>query len=157
MQARINRRQLVGGAALLLAGSGLALPAFAKDAVHVVKDPSCGCCGAWIDHLAAGGFATSVEMREAAALDVYKREMGIPEALASCHTATVGGYVIEGHVPAADIRKLLSEAPDAIGLSVPGMPYGSPGMGPETERKTYDVVLIHKDGSSEVFTRYPAA
>lgn len=160
MTGQINRRQVMGLAAVLLAGSGFALPALAGEsvqgAVHVVKDPDCGCCGAWIDHLAAEGFASTVETRDAAALEAFKREKGVPAALASCHTATVAGYVLEGHVPAADIRRLLSEAPEAIGLAVPGMPYGSPGMGPESERDAYELVLIRKDGSSEVFTRYPA-
>lgn len=87
----------------------------------------------------------------------YKSQNGIPEAMASCHTARIGGYTLEGHVPVADIRRLLEEQPDAIGLAVPGMPYGSPGMGPESEREAYDVLLIRKDGTSEVFTHYPAA
>ena len=77
--------------------------------------------------------------------------------MSSCHTARVGGYIIEGHVPAADIRRLLDERRDAVGLAVPGMPYGSPGMGPETEREAYDVFLIRSDGSTEVFTSYAAA
>jgi hypothetical protein len=83
--------------------------------------------------------------------------MGIPEALVSCHTATVEGYVLEGHVPAADIRRLLTERPEALGLAVPGMPYGAPGMGPEDARDAYDVILIQRDGRASVFTRYPAA
>ena len=78
-------------------------------------------------------------------------------AMASCHTARIGGYMLEGHVPVADIRRLLEDRPDAIGLAVPGMPYGSPGMGPESEREAYDVVLIRKNGTSEVFAHHPAA
>ena len=77
--------------------------------------------------------------------------------MVSCHTGRVDGYMIEGHVPAADIRRLLVERPDAVGLAVPGMPYGSPGMGPESEREAYDVFLIQRDGSIEVFSRYTAA
>ena len=83
-------------------------------------------------------------------------EMGVTEAMASCHTATIAGYVIEGHVPADDIRRLLTEAPNAVGLAVPGMPYGSPGMGPENEREAYDVMLMLRDGTATIFTSYPA-
>lgn len=82
---------------------------------------------------------------------------GIPQEMGSCHTGRIAGYMIEGHVPPADIRRLLEERPDAIGLAVPGMPYGSPGMGPETEREAYEVFLIRRDGSTEVFTSYAAA
>ena len=80
-----------------------------------------------------------------------------PAAMASCHTAHVEGYAIEGHVPPADIRRLLAERPDAVGLAVPGMPWGSPGMGPEAEREAYEVHLIRRDGTTEVFTSYAAA
>ena len=125
--------------------------------VHVVKDPGCPCCNGWIGHLRDNGFPVSFEERSVEALEVYKRELGIPDELVSCHTGTVEGLALEGHVPAADIRRLLAERPDAIGLAVPGMPYGSPGMGPETEREAYDVILIAKDGSSSVFASYSAA
>lgn len=87
----------------------------------------------------------------------FKSERGIPDTLVSCHTAVIGNYTIEGHVPAADIRRLLAEQPQAVGLSVPGMPYGSPGMGPETEREAYEVILVGLDGSAATFTSYPAA
>ena len=84
----------------------------------------------------------------------FKLDNGVPQRMVSCHTALIDGYVIEGHVPAADIRRLLEERPDAVGLAVPGMPYGSPGMGPEDDREAYDVFLIRKDGSTEVFSSY---
>ena len=125
--------------------------------IHVVKDPGCPCCNAWIGHLRDNGFTVSSEERIVDELAAFKRQQGIPDALVSCHTATVGGYTIEGHVPAADIRRLLAEAPDAIGLTVPGMPYGSPGMGPETEREAYEVILIGRDGAASTFSRYEAA
>lgn len=125
--------------------------------IHVVKDPGCPCCNAWIGHLRDNGFAVSFEERSIEELAAFKRQQGIPDALESCHTATVGGYTIEGHVPAADIRRLLAKAPDAIGLTVPGMPYGSPGMGPETDREAYDVILIGRDGTASTFSRYEAA
>jgi len=145
----------------LLAASAIVLapPVLAEGdrSIHVVKDPGCPCCNAWIGHLRDAGFAVSFEERSVDELAAFKRQQGIPDALVSCHTATVGGYTIEGHVPAADIRRLLAEAPDAIGLTVPGMPYGSPGMGPETEREAYEVILIGRDGAASTFSRYEAA
>ena len=153
MTAQISRRAL-----LVAMAAACATPLrAASPGIHVVKDPDCTCCGAWIDHLQAEGFPTTVEVRALAELASYKARMGIPEALVSCHTATVEGYVLEGHVPAADIRRLLTERPEALGLAVPGMPYGAPGMGPEDARDAYDVILIQRDGRASVFTRYPAA
>ena len=149
---------------ILTAGAGLfalsALPAKARsldNQMLVMKDPNCGCCGAWIEIVEAAGFKVTIELSAGTALMRYKSENGIPEAMASCHTARIGGYMLEGHVPVADIHRLLEERPEAIGLAVPGMPYGSPGMGPENEREAYEVLLIRKDGTSEVFTHYPAA
>ena len=149
---------------ILAAGAGLfaltAHPARARsldNQMLVMKDPNCGCCGAWIEIVEAAGFKVTIELSAGTALMRYKFENGIPEAMASCHTARIGGYMLEGHVPVADIRRLLEDRPDAIGLAVPGMPYGSPGMGPESEREAYDVLLIRNDGTSEVFTHYPAA
>ncbi|WP_347140348.1 DUF411 domain-containing protein [Paracoccus sp. SSK6] len=149
---------------ILAAGAGLfaltALPARARsldNQMLVMKDPNCGCCGAWIEIVEAAGFIVTTELSAGTALMRYKSENGIPEAMASCHTARIGGYMLEGHVPVADIRRILEERPEAIGLAVPGMPYGSPGMGPESEREAYDVLLIRNDGTSEVFTHYPAA
>ena len=149
---------------ILTAGAGLfalsALPARARSTDNqmlVVKDPNCGCCAAWIEIVEAAGFAVTIELSAGTALMRYKSDNGIPEAMASCHTARIGGYMLEGHVPVADIRRLLEDRPDAIGLAVPGMPYGSPGMGPESEREAYDVVLIRKNGTSEVFAHHPAA
>lgn len=129
----------------------------ATTAIRVVKDPNCGCCAAWIEILETEGFVAEVEMLEFDALQAHKVASGIPAGMVSCHTAHVEGYVIEGHVPPAEIRRLLAERPDALGLSVPGMPYGSPGMGPETEREAYVVHLIRKDGTTEVFASYDAA
>lgn len=151
-----RRTLLVTGTAFgLMLGvpvTGQALPS-----IHVVKDPRCSCCIAWIGHLRDNGFPVSFEERSIEDLELYKREIGVPVDLASCHTGTVEGYVLEGHVPAVDIRRLLAERPVAVGLAVPGMPYGSPGMGPESEREAYDVILIGKDGSGLTFTSYAAA
>ncbi len=153
----ITRRTVLQTGTALAMAQALPVRAQTLPSIHVVKDPGCPCCNAWIGHLRDNGFPVSFEERSVEALEVYKRERGIPVDLASCHTATVEGYTLEGHVPAADIRRLLAERRDAIGLAVPGMPYGSPGMGPEAEREPYDVILIGKDGSASTFTSYPAA
>ncbi|WP_170387870.1 DUF411 domain-containing protein [Ruegeria atlantica] len=149
---------------LFLAGLGasaitLASPALAtvKPRVEVLKDPNCGCCGAWIDIMQSDGFEMEVQNATWETLSQYKTTKGVPEEMASCHTGLVEGYVIEGHVPPTDIRRLLAERPDAVGLSVPGMPFGSPGMGPESEREAYSVFLIRKDGTTEMFNHYEAA
>jgi hypothetical protein len=120
--------------------------------IAVYKTPTCGCCGKWVDHLRAAGFTARVtDLRSTAE---YRRKQGVPDQLASCHTAVIGDYVVEGHVPAADIRRLLKEEPKARGLAVPGMPMGSPGMeGPR--REAYSVLLFHSDGRTSVFRKYP--
>lgn len=120
-------------------------------AVTVWKSPSCGCCQGWADHMNAAGF--SIDVRNSEDLDAIKQQAGVPSELQSCHTARVGGYTIEGHVPAADIKRLLAEQPEARGLAVPGMPSGSPGM-ENGMFDAYDVLLIKRDGSTEVFGSY---
>lgn len=153
-----HRRRFLAGAATAFLAPTLPVLAGANDlTIHVMKDPDCGCCGAWIEILRRDGFAVTIENLGPEQLRAVKLSHGIAEAMMSCHTGQVGGYVIEGHVPAADIRRLLTERPEAIGLSVPGMPYGSPGMGPEDERDAYDVFLILRDGKTELFSRYDAA
>ncbi|WP_372886457.1 DUF411 domain-containing protein [Shimia sp.] len=144
---------------LAASGVSLATPALAttRPLIRVLKDPDCGCCGSWIDILKRDGFEMQVTNTSWEALSRYKAANGIPDEMVSCHTGLVEGYLIEGHVPAADIRRLLSNRPDAVGLSVPGMPYGSPGMGPESEREGYSVFLIKRNGRSEVFNTYGAA
>ena len=153
----LSRRTLLTAGPLAVGLVATSLHAAGDETIHVVKDPGCPCCNGWIGHLRDSGFAVSFEERSVEALAALKRERGIPDHLVSCHTATIGDYTIEGHVPAADIRRLLAERPAAIGLTVPGMPFGSPGMGPDAEREAYDVILIGIDGSGAVFTRYPAA
>ncbi|HEY5964428.1 MAG TPA: DUF411 domain-containing protein [Xanthobacteraceae bacterium] len=109
--------------------------------VVVSKDPNCDCCGAWAEHLRTSGFA--VELRDVTDLGAVKTRLGVPSDLAACHTAEVGGYVIEGHVPASAIKRLLRERPSGKGLAVPGMPVGSPGMEvPRAEPEEYTVVLF---------------
>jgi hypothetical protein len=125
-------------------------------AVEVWKDPNCGCCQDWVVHLQANGFTVKVnDIGNNAA----RARLGIPVALGSCHTAQIGGYAIEGHVPAADIRRLLKDKPKAVGLAVPGMPVGSPGMdGPiyGARKDAFKVILVQQDGKSRVFNTYPA-
>ena len=151
----IPRRQWLAAAAVL-ALTGFERTALAQaTTVQVWKDPNCGCCQLWVEHLQASGF--KVEVRDVGNTAARKR-LGMPEKFGSCHTASVGGYVIEGHVPAADIQRLLKQRPVALGLSVPGMPIGSPGMdGPEYKgrKDAYDVLLVQKDGSSKSFQHYP--
>ncbi|NRP13959.1 hypothetical protein XMM379_002093 [Aliiroseovarius sp. xm-m-379] len=155
-QSLITRRHVLAG---LLATPALsALPAFATTPHLIVhKDPSCGCCGAWVKVMQSSGFTAEINNMDYDTLYEFKRAGGIQDDLMSCHTAEVEGYLIEGHVPAPDLNRLLAERPEAIGLTVPGMPYGAPGMGPESERDAYDVLLMRKDGSTELFARYPAA
>lgn len=132
----------LGGA--LIAGAIASQVASASDEVVVYKTAQCGCCTKWVDHLRANGFLVTVEeMRD---LDPIKTRLGVPGDLDSCHTATVGGYVVEGHVPAADVRRLLSEKPAAKGIAVPGMPVGSPGMERGDAREPYQVVQFGDDG-----------
>lgn len=151
----MNRRR-----ALLTAGAALAFAATtraqsAQPLVEVWKSPTCGCCKDWVRHLESNGFR--VKTLEVQSTAQARARMRIPERLGSCHTAAVGGYALEGHVPAREIRRLLAERPDAVGLAVPGMPIGSPGMdGPEYggRRDAYDVLLVAKDGSTRSFRSY---
>lgn len=153
----VNRRLFL----FRMGASGLALtaPALAdtQPLLQVVKDPNCGCCSAWIEIMADAGFETYVQVAPYDSLKRLKAQSGVSEDMASCHTARVNGYIIEGHVPPTDVQRLLNERPDAIGLSVPGMPWGSPGMGPAREREAYSVFLIRIDGTTEIFTHYKAA
>jgi hypothetical protein len=135
----------------------LAFPLIAHGAAaltaEVHKHPQCGCCSVWSRHLEVAGF----EVTTVPALDSDARwqAFGVPRTLGACHTAKIDGYIVEGHVPAADILRLLDERPEALGLVVPGMPMGSPGMeGPRSQ--AYDVLLLKADGTTEVFARYPA-
>lgn len=145
----INR--LVSGAALAAALSVPVLAIAAAPVIDVYKNESCGCCAAWVDHLKANGFTPRVA--NVANPSDYRERGGIPNALGSCHTAMIQGYAIEGHVPAADIKRLLVQKPKAKGLAVPAMPLGSPGMeGPHKD--PYDVLLVQANGKTAVFKHY---
>ena len=146
----MKRREFVTMAGLsLVAPRALAAPA--QTLVEIWKSDSCGCCGEWIKHLQKNGFATKVHSVHDAA--PVRRALGIPDKLGSCHTAKVGGYAIEGHVPASDIRRLLSEKPKAIGLTAPAMPQGSPGMDVPNS-PPYEVLLVREDKSTILFARH---
>lgn len=156
LPATLSRRQALAATlgGLLLPSAVLAQSGPVKPLVEVWKDPSCGCCKDWIAHLEANGFRTRAH--DTGNTEVRAR-MGVNIRLGSCHTGQVGGYAIEGHVPAADILRLLRERPRAIGLAVPGMPLGSPGMdGPEYRgrRDPFDVLLIAPDGSTSVHSSH---
>lgn len=154
LKLNLNRRRLLGTLT-----AALALPAFGRakpPLVEVWKDVSCGCCHDWITHMKANGF-------EVRAYDVgnvaARQRLGVPAQLGSCHTALVDGYVIEGHVPASEVQRLLRERPPAVGLVVPGMPIGSPGMDTPAyggRRDAYSVLLLGKDGATQVYASYTA-
>lgn len=149
---RIGRRGALGllavaGAQLGMIGAAAAAPA---TRVEVWKDPSCGCCEDWVRHMRAAGFEVTV--REVADVRLVKAARGVPEALQSCHTAVVGGYVVEGHVPAADVRRLLAERPQARGLSAPGMPPSAPGM--DIPGTPYEVVLFGGADGDRTWARH---
>ena len=133
-------------AAPVFAGSGWAQGSapVALPRMTISKDPDCGCCGGWIDYLRQAG--VTVDVTETKDLDKVRARLGVPDDLASCHTAEIGGYVIEGHVPYPSIRKLLAEKPRAVGLSVPGMPQSSPGMDVPGANDVYEVVLFGGEG-----------
>lgn len=153
--------------ALVLSAGLVAMPAYAQSApaathnhdanalphVLVHKSPTCGCCNAWIEHMRKAGF--TVEARNRSDMGALKERIGVPPAKASCHTAEVAGYFVEGHVPAADVKRLLAERPDARGLTAAGMPAGSPGMEmPDGRVPPYAVELVANDGGTSVFSRH---
>jgi len=136
------------------AGSATSAPAAdAAWSMVVHKGESCGCCGLWVDHMRAAGFA--VEVRNEDNINPVKERVGVPLGKGSCHTAEVGGYFVEGHVPADDIKRLLAQKPDAKGLVLPGMPAGSPGMEmPDGTTQPYTVELVGHDGSTTAFAQH---
>lgn len=129
------------------------LPSWADGlGLEVYKNPQCGCCGKWVDHMNAAGFDSTAINRDD--LSGFKAEHGIARQYQSCHTGLSGGYVFEGHVPAAEVKRFLASPPEgAIGLAVPGMPVGSPGMEMGDRHQDYDVLLLKEDGSAEVFAK----
>jgi hypothetical protein len=149
----MRRRRFLGLIVAAPVATWLGTPAFADagPAVEVWKDPTCGCCKDWIALLRKAGFAvTSHDSGNAA----VRAKAGIARQYGSCHTALVGGYAVEGHVPVREIQRLLRERPDAIGLAVPGMVVGSPGMEQGGRVDPYSVLLLHRDGGSSSYAKY---
>lgn len=153
-----TRRSFLALAALFATSFAIAAAPKAPGVfLEVWKDPNCGCCQDWVVHLEANGFTVKVNDIGNAAM---RAKLGVDTKYGSCHTALVGGYAIEGHVPAREIHRLLKEKPQAIGLSVPGMPVGSPGMDGKVygDRKDpYQVMLLTRDGGARVFQSYPGS
>lgn len=154
----VLRRRLFSSVLAAVAAASLPMAVSAqagKPKVEVWKDPDCGCCKDWVQHLQTNGFAVQVHDSGNAAA---RARLGVAAQWGSCHSASVGGYAVEGHVPARDIHRLLRERPRAIGLSVPGMPVGSPGMDAPAyggRQDRYDVLLLQHGGRAQVFQRYP--
>lgn len=151
----MHRLSILALSLLVSAGlsAGCAEPHAASDVVEVFKTPTCGCCGKWVDHMKAAGF--TVKVTDLPELSQVKAKHGVPAPLQSCHTSLVGGYVVEGHIPAADVKKLLAEKPKVHGIAVPGMPVGSPGMEvPGGQRQPYSVLTFDKAGKTAVFVEH---
>jgi hypothetical protein len=153
------RRQTVKRRNILVAITSLVVVAISSRSqssgplVTVFKTPTCGCCGKWVEHLKANGF--TVKVQEVNDTSAYERQYRVPRSMVSCHTAVVNGYTIEGHVPAAEIKRLLSERPRVVGLAVPGMPVGSPGMD-AAHSDAYSVFVFDESGHSSIYAPYPA-
>lgn len=146
-----RRRFVLAALATLIAPASTAL-AQGGPLVDVYKSATCGCCGKWVEHLRANGF--TVRAHDVADPARYRAQFGVPAELGSCHTGVVAGYALEGHVPAREVKRLLTERPAARGLAVPAMPLGSPGMeAPRAE--PYQVLLIDRQGRTSVYARYP--
>ncbi|MGH7466476.1 MAG: DUF411 domain-containing protein [Longimicrobiales bacterium] len=141
---------LAGGASLVSARFLTAMQSPANKLV-IYKSPTCGCCQKWVDHVKASGFVT--EVHDVEDINAIKTKHGIPTELQSCHTTLADRYVVEGHVPADVIQKLLKEKPAVVGIAAPGMPAGSPGMEVGTRKDAYDIVAFQKNGKTSVFAR----
>ena len=147
----IHRRTVLG--LVLVTVPVTACAKIAKGAtLNVYRSPYCGCCRDWVRHARESGF--SIAEREMEDVTPVARKLGVPDALRSCHTAEIAGYFVEGHVPPTDIKKLLQDRPNARGISVPGMPVGSPGMDQGTQRQPFDTLLVLKSGKTTIFARH---
>lgn len=149
----MNRRHFLSRSAALSAFAPLAALAAAPPTVQVFKSKACGCCGAWVEHMRSAGFMVTVN--DVDDTTAARQRLGMPDRFGSCHTATVGGYVLEGHVPAAEVKRLLATKPKAIGLAVPSMPPGSPGMEMAGRKDPYQVLLVDLSGRASSYANYP--
>lgn len=141
-------------AAFATAGSG-SLPSSVgrSPLMTIYKSPTCGCCAKWVEHVQASGYKTAVHDEEQ--MDAVKARLGVPEGVRSCHTAMIDGYLLEGHVPASDIARLLAERPKVMGLAVPGMPKSTPGMAmPGQAHESYETVAFQRDGKTSRFAQH---
>lgn len=152
MRALKNCRPLRQLALLALASVPMTASAVEMHRLHVYKTLSCGCCALWVEHMKASGF--SLEVHDVRDVMPYREKYGVPDEAMSCHTAVIAGYVVEGHVPAADVNRLLSEKPRATGIAVPGMVQGSPGMEQGRAPERYDVVLFGAGRLQRVFAKH---
>lgn len=137
---------------IVLTGSACTDSQAQQPEVMVYKSPTCGCCSKWVEHLEENGF--TVKTTDQADVSPVKRKVGLPGNLASCHTGIVDGYVVEGHVPAEAVKKMLREKPDIVGIAVPGMPIGSPGMEQGDRVDSYDVIAFERDGKTSVYASF---
>ncbi|MDI1327742.1 MAG: DUF411 domain-containing protein [Brevundimonas sp.] len=153
MHPTLNRRVLLGVGLLVgMGGTACAQTRPARN-LTVFKTPTCACCDGWIAHMRESGFTTTITVLPD--LQSVRSSRGMPDALASCHTGVIDGYVVEGHVPAQDVIRLLAERPRAVGLAVPAMPLGSPGMEtPQGHKDPYDTLLVLASGATRVFARH---
>lgn len=147
----IDRRTMIGMALAVIPAAACSRPAKAT-AIDVYKSPSCGCCGAWVSNLRTSGL--SVVAHDMDDVTPVATKAGVPADLRSCHTAIVESYFVEGHVPATDIRRLLRDRPNARGIAVPGMPFGSPGMEQGDLREPYETLLVDRQAKVTVFARH---
>ena len=151
--AKLNRRLFMGAAILTGLTSGACARTQPSRNLAVFKTPTCACCDAWITHMRDAGFTTNITVLPS--LQSVRSSRGLPDAFASCHTGLIDGYLVEGHVPAQDVVRLLAERPAAVGIAVPAMPLGSPGM--ETaqgDKEPYDTLLVLRSGATRVFARH---
>jgi len=152
MKTLLTRSGIILGVAALVLTAGISISAQKGTTIQVFKTPTCGCCHLWVKHLEANGYTTKVTDMDD--LSGIKKKYGVPAKANSCHTAVVDGYTLEGHVPAAQVKKMLKERPAIAGLAVPGMPVGSPGMEYGTTVQPYNVVAFDKAGQMTVYASY---
>jgi hypothetical protein len=151
----LSRRLLLASAVGVVFSGAAQAQSRPDRTLTVYKSPTCACCDGWIAHMRQAGFTTTV--RVTSDVRAVRLARGLPDALASCHTGVIGGYAVEGHVPAADVVRLLAERPEAVGIAVPGMPLGSPGMEAGGRREPFDTVLVLRSGATRVFARHNRA
>jgi len=148
----MKKALITAAIAAVISIGGIAAAQRPAPVVEVFKSPTCGCCALWVKHMEANGFRTRVT--DVPDMTPVKTKLGVPARAASCHTAVVDGYVLEGHVPAAQVQRLLKERPQVAGVAVPGMPIGSPGMEAGSTVQPYDVLSFDKQGQTRVFASY---